>query len=96
MKPSIQTAGRTIPDVFFAGWARKASTGLVGMARKDGVNAARAILQYLQGQKPADEPISDRLASCLSELSKPVISKEALLRLDLLERTRSGTAAGKL
>ena len=39
--------GEVIADIFLAGWARKASEGLVGVARKDGVNAAHAILSYL-------------------------------------------------
>ena len=82
-------AGRTIPDVFFAGWARKASTGLVGMARKDGVSAARAMLQYLQTLPPSDAPFSERLAERLSHLGKPVISKAALLRLEQAERERA-------
>ena len=37
-----------VPDVFLAGWARKTSTGSVGLARRDGINAARAIQQYLE------------------------------------------------
>lgn len=41
-----------IEDVFFAGWARKASDGLVGIARKDGINAAQAVLQYLETISP--------------------------------------------
>ena len=32
-----------IPDVFVGGWSRQASDGLVGLARKDGTNAARAV-----------------------------------------------------
>jgi ferredoxin--NADP+ reductase len=35
-------------DVFVGGWSRQASTGLVGYARKDGTNASKAVLQYLQ------------------------------------------------
>lgn len=42
---------RPIEGVFIAGWAREASKGLVGTARKDGINAAHAIMQFL-----ADKP----------------------------------------
>ena len=35
--------------VFVAGWSRSASTGMVGIARKDGASAAGAIMQYLAG-----------------------------------------------
>ncbi len=46
---------KIIEDVFLAGWARKASDGLVGNARKDGVNAAQAIEMYLQTlEKPSN------------------------------------------
>lgn len=81
--------GRLIPDIFLAGWARKPSNGLVGVARKDGVNAARAVLQHLQGLRPADESICQRLTMRLNRLSKPVVSKPALLRLEQLERERA-------
>jgi ferredoxin--NADP+ reductase len=39
---------RPIDRVFVAGWSREASSGLVGIARKDGENGARAVLDYLQ------------------------------------------------
>jgi ferredoxin--NADP+ reductase len=81
--------GRPIADVFLAGWARKPSNGLVGVARKDGVSAARAVLQHLQGLAPAEEPISDRILMHLSGLSRPVVPKSALLRLEQLERERA-------
>ncbi len=45
---------KAIEGVFFAGWARKASDGLVGLARKDGINAAQAIQQYLALRSPND------------------------------------------
>jgi ferredoxin--NADP+ reductase len=34
--------------IFVAGWSRKASSGLVGQARKDGTFAARSVLTYLR------------------------------------------------
>lgn len=81
--------GRSIDDVFLAGWARKPSTGLVGVARKDGVNAARAVLQYLQTQRPSNEDVAGRLSDRLRQLSKPVVNKAALMRLEELERARA-------
>jgi ferredoxin--NADP+ reductase len=38
---------RPIDRVFLAGWSREASSGLVGVARKDGENGARAVLEFL-------------------------------------------------
>ena len=37
-----------IPGVFVAGWSRNASTGVVGIARRDGVQCAAAIGQFLK------------------------------------------------
>jgi ferredoxin--NADP+ reductase len=39
---------KIIEDVFLAGWARKTSDGLVGNARKDGINAVQAMESYFQ------------------------------------------------
>jgi hypothetical protein len=44
--------GEIIPDVFVAGWSRKASAGLVGVARRDGNLGARAVLKYLGNPAP--------------------------------------------
>jgi ferredoxin/flavodoxin---NADP+ reductase len=40
--------GRTIDGTYVAGWARRASTGLVGSARHDGENAAGTVIEYLR------------------------------------------------
>jgi ferredoxin--NADP+ reductase len=37
-----------VDGIFVAGWARQASTGLVGVARKDGTNGANAVAEYLK------------------------------------------------
>ena len=44
-----------IEGVFIAGWSREASTGLVGVARKDGTNGAQAVLQYLENRAPVTQ-----------------------------------------
>ena len=38
--------------IFLAGRSRQASTGLVGIARKDAVNASTAVNAYLLDKKP--------------------------------------------
>jgi ferredoxin--NADP+ reductase len=43
-------------NVFLAGWARQASAGLVGVTRKDGENAAEAVLEYLDTLPPLPGP----------------------------------------
>lgn len=70
--------------VFVGGWSRKASEGLVGYARKDGTNAAKAVLRYLQTKTPSNiDPAS--VAGKIKSLSKPVITKEDLKRLEAVE-----------
>ena len=46
---------RPMERIFLAGWARQASTGLVGVARRDGERAATALLQFLQNQPPMQD-----------------------------------------
>jgi ferredoxin/flavodoxin---NADP+ reductase len=47
-------AGKLLQGIYLAGWARKASTGLVGIARHDGENAAGMLLRYMESipEKP--------------------------------------------
>ena len=78
-----------IQDVFLAGWARKPSTGLVGVARKDGTSAARAVLQYLETLSPASYSPAKRVFSKISGNGKAVINKVDLRNLDALERERA-------
>jgi ferredoxin--NADP+ reductase len=41
--------GKIIPGMYAVGWARKASDGLVGIARHDGEVGAAHVLKYLEG-----------------------------------------------
>jgi ferredoxin--NADP+ reductase len=67
-------------NIFVAGWSRKASDGLVGYARKDGVNGAKAVSAYLAGF-PEGESVQDALDAKLMSLPKPIVTGEAALRL---------------
>jgi ferredoxin--NADP+ reductase len=71
-------------DVFVGGWSRQASTGLVGYARKDGTNAARAVWQYLQTKQPL-EPNLKVAAEKIKSLNKPVVTKEDIKKLEAVE-----------
>ena len=73
-----------LKDVFVAGWARQASTGLVGIARKDGTNGSKAVLQYLQTLQPINvdpAPLEARLKS----LGKPVVTATDVKNLRQME-----------
>lgn len=74
----------TIEDVFVGGWSRKASEGLVGYARKDGISAAKAVWQYLQTKQPGNANI-EIVATKMKSLNKPVITKEDIKRLEAVE-----------
>jgi ferredoxin--NADP+ reductase len=71
-------------DIFVGGWSRKASSGLVGIARKDGTNAAKAVWQYLQTKQPV-EANTEVLAEKLKSLSKPLVQKEHIKKLEEAE-----------
>jgi ferredoxin--NADP+ reductase len=76
--------GMPIADVFVAGWARKASSGLVGYARRDGTMGARAILQFLNEKQPL--PVSEAaLLAKLAGLNKSVVRNNDVLKLDMIE-----------
>ena len=74
--------------VFLAGWARQASTGLVGYARRDGENAAKAILQFLQTQPPMldVENVVEKFKERLEETQQNVVQKSHLVKLEQVER----------
>ncbi len=78
-----------LSDVFLAGWARRASTGLVGIARKDATNAAQAVIQYLQTQAPAAAPVAELVRERLARLDHPVVDKPTLQRLEAIEQERA-------
>jgi ferredoxin--NADP+ reductase len=80
-----------IERVFVAGWSREASSGLVGVARKDGENGAQAILQYLH-TVPAlrdSSAILTELCAQLMRLGKPVVDKEGCRRLAEAEQAEA-------
>jgi ferredoxin--NADP+ reductase len=73
-----------VEGVFIGGWSRKASNGLVGYARRDGVNAAKAIEQFLQTRQP-NNANANTIDSKIKALNKPVINKEDVKRLEAAE-----------
>ncbi len=77
-----------IPDVFVAGWARKTSSGLVGVARRDGINAARAMQRYLD-TLPACQFCEEAALDRLVGLGKPLVTRAELVRLEQVEHDRA-------
>jgi ferredoxin--NADP+ reductase len=73
---------RPLEGLFMAGWARKASTGLVGVARKDGSQGALAVLEYLKDKKSRPDVKVDEIIENLAAIKKPLITKEDLIVLE--------------
>ena len=79
--------GKPIERVFVAGWSREASSGLVGVARKDGESGAKAVLQYLAGLSPQKDMAKslEEFRQRLSNLDKHVVTKPEWERLEAQE-----------
>ena len=82
-------ANQPVPGLFMAGWAREASTGLVGAARKDGTNGAQAVLGYLAQLPPLVSADMDGLRQKLRQLPQPAVSKENWAHLESVEQAEA-------
>ena len=56
-----EAAGAVLPGVFLCGWARKASEGLVGVAKRDGEWCGEVVTRYLATTSPPAEEASQKL-----------------------------------
>ncbi len=81
--------GEPLEGVFVAGWSRQASAGLVGIARKDGTNGAKAVTQYLQMLASPASTSLGALEERLAGLGKPIVTLPDLKRLDEVERQQA-------
>lgn len=82
---------KPIEGVFVAGWSREASSGLVGVARKDGENGALAVIEYLQTLSPAENPEETlrNIRKRINHLDRRVIRKEDLQYLEMAEKAEA-------
>lgn len=78
---SCPLAGR-----FVAGWARRASTGLVGIARHDGELGAEQAIEYLQAQPEGNTPSPDAILAALKAKGLQPITKSDLALLGAAEQ----------
>ncbi|MBC7475061.1 MAG: FAD-dependent oxidoreductase [Candidatus Sericytochromatia bacterium] len=74
--------------MFVIGWSRKASDGLVGIAKKDGETGTKYVLSYLDtltvAEKTADQRI-ESLKNLFKERNLTVVSKEDITLLEDVE-----------
>lgn len=85
-----EKTGRVVDGVFLTGWARKASEGLVGIAKRDGEWCAEVVARYLQ-HRPTLEPSAiharlQRLRNLLQERGVQLVSAEELRLLEAAEK----------
>ena len=76
-------------DIFVSGWARKASEGIVGLARKDAERGAEAMLMYLADLPDQDVPEAQAAIDRLPELEKRTIQLVDLDRLSVVEQNKA-------
>lgn len=89
-----EQTGQVVDGVFLAGWARKASEGLVGVAKRDGDWCAEVVNRYLAGKPTATEPkvVLDKLLAILKQKkSRPVDVKELRI-LEAAEKAHQGAS----
>jgi ferredoxin--NADP+ reductase len=86
-----EEAGKPLDGIFLAGWAREASSGLVGTARRDGEHGSQAMMQYLATLPEGDD--SEKALSVLEEIVSqqypPVVRSEDYLRLAQIEADKA-------
>jgi ferredoxin--NADP+ reductase len=89
-----ETAGKIVEGVFLAGWARKASEGLVGIAKRDGDWCAEVVGKYLATKSPGShsdaKAVIGKLSSILSARKSHPVDVEGLRILESNEKSHWG------
>jgi len=89
-----ETTGKIVDGVFLAGWARKASEGLVGIAKRDGDWCAEVVNRYLatktSGSHSGAKVVLDKLASILKAHKSHPVDLRGLRVLESREKSHQG------
>jgi ferredoxin--NADP+ reductase len=89
-----ETTGKIVDGVFLAGWARKASEGLVGIAKRDGDWCAEVVNRHLatktSGSHSSAEVVLDKLASVLKAHKSHPVDVKGLRLLESREKSHQG------
>jgi ferredoxin/flavodoxin---NADP+ reductase len=87
-----EATGKVLDGVFLAGWARKASEGLVGVAKRDGDWCAEVVTRYLATKTAGSEAkaVLDKLHAILRERKSRPVDVKALRALEAAEKTHKG------
>jgi ferredoxin--NADP+ reductase len=89
-----EQAGKVIEGVFLAGWARKASEGLVGVAKRDGDWCAEVVERYLAAKSSSGQVkgVLDRLHTALKNRKSHPVDVKGLRALEVAEKAHRGTS----
>lgn len=87
-----EKAGKVIEGVFLAGWARKASEGLVGVAKRDGDWCAEVVERYLASKNSSAQvtDVLNRLNAVLKGRKSHPIDVKGLRALERAEKAHQG------
>ena len=89
-----EITGKIVDGVFLAGWARKASEGLVGIAKRDGDWCAEVVNRYLatktSGSHYGVKVVLDKLASILKAHKSHPVDLKGLRVLESREKSHQG------
>lgn len=87
------TSGKPRPGQFVVGWARKASTGLAGIARHDGEQGARQALAYVQSAPDSDTLSASEIRDRLTSKGLRIADKQDLILLARAEARQGVVSA---
>ncbi|MCE9535822.1 MAG: FAD-dependent oxidoreductase [Nitrospirae bacterium] len=89
-----ETTGKVVDGVFLTGWARKASEGLVGIAKRDGDWCAEVVTRYLSSSASHSHTgakvILDKLATALKSHKSHPVDAKGLRALESIEHKHQG------
>lgn len=88
-----EAAGKIVEGVFLAGWARKASEGLVGVAKRDGEWCAEVVSRYLATKNPSNRVplkiVLDKLRTIFKERKSRPVDINGLRALEAAEKAHA-------
>jgi ferredoxin--NADP+ reductase len=87
-----ESSGKIVDGLFLAGWARKASEGLVGVAKRDGDWCAEVVLRYLAAKSAANpaKAVLEKLRTLLKERKSRPVDVKGLRALETAEKGHKG------
>jgi ferredoxin--NADP+ reductase len=88
-----EATGKIVEGVFLTGWARKASEGLVGVAKRDGEWCAEVVSRYLASKNPSN-PVSlkvvlDKLQTIFKARKSRPVDIKGLRALEAAEKAHA-------